>query len=50
MYTPVNESAWSVHSTILSPDGPNINFGLSVDHSEEFLIVGANAFGTFIAY
>jgi hypothetical protein len=46
-YTPINESAWSIHSTILSPDGPNINFGLSVDHSGEFMIVGANAFDAY---
>lgn len=45
VYTPINESAWAVHSTILSPDGPNINFGLSVDHTSKFLIVGANALG-----
>ena len=47
VYTPVNVSYWNVHSTILSPDGPNINFGLSVDHSGKFLIVGANALGKF---
>lgn len=48
VYTPVNVSHWNVHSTILSPDGPNINFGLSVDHSGKFLIVGANALGMLI--
>eukprot|EP01033_Poteriospumella_lacustris_P005040 gene5039-3598_t len=47
VYTPVNVSHWNVHSTILSPDGPNINFGLSVDHSGKFLIVGANALDAY---
>lgn len=47
VYTPINESAWAVHSTILSPDGPNINFGLSVDHTSKFLIVGANALDVY---
>lgn len=45
IYTPISSSEWAEYTNLLSPDGPNINFGLSVDHHNGYLIAGANAFG-----